>query len=88
MGVALCVKGKRESQLFARRNQKLKSWEHQKSGYIRISQTSISFVYTIVLGDSIISHGYKTGRDLRWNIKVAHHEKNDVRKGIRCMKKC
>jgi len=42
MGVALCVKGKRESQLFARRNQKLKSWEHQKSGYIRISQTSIS----------------------------------------------
>ncbi|MBW1741784.1 MAG: hypothetical protein JRJ42_11795 [Deltaproteobacteria bacterium] len=42
MGVALCVKGKRESQLFARRNQKLKSWEHQKIGYIRISQTSIS----------------------------------------------
>ena len=43
-------------------------------------------VYTIVSGDSIISHGYKTGRDLRWNIKVAHHEKNDARKGIRCMK--
>ncbi|RLB94098.1 MAG: hypothetical protein DRH50_06885 [Deltaproteobacteria bacterium] len=43
-------------------------------------------LYTVVSGNIVILQGSKTGWDLRWNIEVANHEKNDVRKGIQCPK--
>ena len=44
-------------------------------------------VYTIVSEDSSISYDSKIAWDLCEYIKIAHHEKNDVRKGTRCSKK-
>jgi hypothetical protein len=57
-----------------------------KKGYIRISQTSVSFYIPWFQGLAAVLYGSKVGRDLRRHIKVPNHEENGIGKGIQCSK--